>query len=198
MNDNQIKTAAVSAVAYTVVVFLVGFLVRGWLDTPEPAHGLATTAQAEIRIAPDNVIASRAPVVQPEPAVPPPKGVTVTRTAHVVVKPKPIVDDRKLVCECEPLRIDLTQFTDETGERLQFTTPSGEILEASDKPVIGEIAGEPRRNALGFTWRPEVGGNNVYGVLYQRDLWERVRVGAKVEHDPLSGVQGEIQALFKY
>lgn len=195
------RGAGVVLLMFVALGFLAGFGVCQWVShKPEPS-AVATSHQPEVRVSPGNVTAARDPVKKAEPAAPVPKGATVTRTAHVVVKPKPVnhfADAEEMVCECEPVRVDLTQFNDDTGDRLKFTSPDGEILEASDKPIIGEIAGAPRRNALGVTWRPEVGGNNVYGVLYQRDVWERVRVGAKAEHDPLSGVQGEIQALFTY
>lgn len=141
------RGAGVVLLMFVALGFLAGFGVCQWVShKPEPS-AVATSHQPEVRVSPGNVTAAREPVKKAEPAAPVTKGATVTRTAHVVVKPKPanhFAEAGKMVCECEPVRVDLTQFKDETGERLKFTSPDGEILEASDKPVIGEIVGAPR------------------------------------------------------
>lgn len=201
----MIWTAAVAAVAYTVIVFLVGFFLGGWASDEAPAQGLATTPQPEVRLAPNNVVAERDPVKEAKPPVPPPEGATITGTVHGTLRPKRLPvesatggDAHIPLCSCEDVEFWLTTLRDKTGERVQVYSPNADVVTAVHNPVLGEIRGEPYRNAFGVTWRPLAGGDNALGLLYQRDVLARLRLGAKVEYEKEKGLQGELQALIPF
>lgn len=211
-----------------VFVFAFAFALRGFLDAdPAPAQGLATSPAPAERIAPNNVVASREPVKEAVPAVPAPAGAAITGTAVATFRPRPLLQPagssanqfanlRKLpdakyatggdahispdapLCSCDDIQLAVTTFKDETGERWQFYSPNADIVEATHKPVLGQMMGAPYKSALGVSWRPEQGGQNIFGVLYQRDVLARLRLGAKVEYEKEKGLQGELQALVPF
>lgn len=188
-------------VSYSVTVFVIGFMLRGFLDAaPPPSPGIATSAQPAERRAPNDITAAREPVKKAEPAMPAPAGATITGTASATFRPRQLMQpsgDGKPVCSCDDVQVAVTTFKDETGERWQFFSPNADVIDATHKPVLGHMVGEPYKNAIGLTWRPDPDGN-VYGVLFQRDVLARLRLGMGLEYQHEDGLRGEVQALIPF
>lgn len=174
---------------------VIGLLI-GYSFWHQPVAPSAESVKAQIIQRDSSVVAARVPVAEKNLPKPPhiiPKNTREERRGTIVVTPEP---DLVNGCQCEPVTVDWSLVRAEDGRRFVVSSPDGRIDSALDTPILDDAA-PSYRNALGVSWRPEPTGD-AYGVLYQRDVLGRFRVGAGVEYQPHDGLRANVQAMLRY
>ena len=160
-------------VALPVLCLVVGILIGWWIhrpvsirETPAPAMALPSGGVVAPRMEPP----AQLPVVAKEAAKA--TGGKPVRVGHVTVQPtNQILTETELVdCTCDPVRIDWSLIEAKDGFRMAFDTPSGVIVDSSDRPLTGIKRHSPKPWAVGGTVSLDRSGRKHYGVFLDRDL----------------------------
>jgi hypothetical protein len=156
---------------------LVGIGIMIGERTGRPVPELITAAPS-VQQADGSIIAERRP--DPAPPTAPhkiPKGAKEERRVSITVQPRPVpptVTESGPVCDCPPVRVDLSLVQQDGGRRVIASSPDGEIVGAIDVPIEPALVmPEPRRWAAGLSYDLQA---KAPGVWIERDL-ARVRVG---------------------
>lgn len=182
-----------------LIALLIGVLIGlfiGYQLWYRPIAPSNETVKTQVTQRDGSVIAARVPVAEKNLPRPPhnlPKKSREERRGQVVVAPEP---DPIKGCQCESVTVDWSLVRGEDGKRFVVSSPDGKINWAMDTPILDD-APPSYVNALGVSWRPEPTGD-VYGVLYQRDMLGRFRLGAGVEYQPHDGLRANVQAFLRY
>lgn len=210
------RTILISITAGLLIGIALGLLICYQLWHVEPRPSTEPVRPAAVQ-SDGSVLVARVPVAEPGP--PPhklPAGAKEERRVRVVVQPlssesrslssNPDSLDKdhfagvgKMVCSCDPIAVDLSLVRERDGTSGIVASADGGTVDARasvDIPILQDSQPE-YRNALGVTWRPEPAGD-AYGVLYQRDVLSRFRVGAAIEYQSDGVLQGQLQALWRY
>lgn len=144
-----------------VLTFLAGFLLAWWIHRPVSVR---ETAAPAITLPSGGVVAPRIepPAELPKVAKEAAKatGGKPARVGHVTVQPNsnPLEHAESVLkesgesfnCTCEPVRVDWSLIEAKDGFRMAFDTPSGVIIDSSDRPLIPiGSRPEPRWSVLG-------------------------------------------------
>lgn len=175
--------AAVAAIVGVIAGMLIGWGL--WRPKPQKAETYAPAISQED----GSLVAERKPMKAEEVKIPHtlPKGATAERTGDVVFRPSAEMmgrtngEPRQEGAESLPvmpeLNIDWTLAkTKDDGTRMIFSSKDGEIISATDIPIV--TPEKPRRLpwAAGGSWNPV---DRTFGGWIQRDLGPFV-VGAQV------------------
>lgn len=180
----------------TLMIGIVIGMFIGYQLWCRPESPSTETIKTQVAQRDGSVIAARVPISKEFIAKPPhvlPKKTREERRGTVVVIPDP---DPVTGCQCESVTVDWSLVRGEDGRRFVASSPDGKVSWAMDAPILEDTA-PSYVNALGVSWRPEPTGD-AYGVLYQRDVLGRFRVGAGVEYQPHDGLRANVQAMLRY
>lgn len=205
---------AVVLLAGLGIGLLIGYHL--WHQAPVPSTESVRPAVVQ---SDGSVRVARVPMVEPGPAPHViPKGAREERRVRVVVQPEPLSSNPDslysnpglldkdhsegmlgMVCSCDPIAVDLSLIRHRDGSSGVIASADGGTVDAAasiDTPIL-DSRPPAYVNALGVTWRPAPAGD-AYGLLYQRDVASRVRVGAAMEYQRDDGLRGQLQALWRY
>lgn len=156
-----------------------GFVGLGWwLGQPNPVN---ETAKPAVTQSDGSHIAEVAPNTKTKPKQKVPTGAKVERTAEITVQGATPEANKAIpgAVPCPPVSIDTTLVRNADGSRrLIVSSPDGTVTRAVDIPVESAAAPpEPKKWAAGASYNPVL---QTYGAWIERDLFERVRVGAEI------------------
>ncbi len=145
-----------------------------WLN--RPAVVAENAAPAEMQ-ADGSTIAERRPDAKARPKHQVPKGAKVERTGEITVQGGTPAGN---AIPCPPVSIDTTLIRNKDGsKRVIVSSPDGQVTKAIDIPVeTAEPPPEPKKWAAGVSYNPVL---QTGGVWVERDLFERVRLGAEIQ-----------------